>query len=234
MISSGGASHEARVHVTLGGARIATHAMFELPVPTPRCAGVARGGETSTHLSVSAPGLAASWHRAPHGAAPDRGARGCGRHGTGTAFLLVTLVPVPLTSRRRASTGRPVSLYTTAIISAACRGQMTRTATSSVPAALPWDARSKAEPDRIRFQRKTQQEISTITARWYDPNMVASRARSGDRRPYDPQGLSHSYVHNDPIGRVDRPAPGLNANVRRPGDRRLHRHVPGELIGAAP
>ena len=107
----------------LGGTRLATHAMeFEPPNSTPWCTGLAPGASghhrsPSAYFGLFGPGLAAllllgarrSWRDAP----VQRRVRVLVATGTGTAFLLVALVPVPF-ARRGDAVAQPVvpsSLY---------------------------------------------------------------------------------------------------------------------------
>lgn len=219
----GETSHQARVHVSLGGTRIATHTMnFQPPVAPPGdCAGPAPG--VAPHdaspldlLGLFAPGLAAllllgarrGWRTIP---APRR-ARVLVATGTGTAFALVALVPVPFEQRgdARAQVGVPPAQFYHADHLGGVH--LVTDATGSVvdgPTTFdPWGRTlgtgSLATPFGFNGKRLAE-SIYDYGARWYDPQM--GRFLQPDpviADPYDPQGLSrYSYVRNDPVGRVD-------------------------------
>ncbi len=229
----GEASHQARVHVTLGGARIATHAMaFEPPLPTPRCAGLMPGVAASDAspfdlFGLFAPGLAAllllGARRGWRGVAVQQRARVLIATGTGTAFLLVALVPVPFARRGDAVAQSlvPSSLYYhgdhlgSVLVVTDANGALV-----GAPAAFePWGRLidGGSLPTAFGFNgKRAAGNLYDYGARWYDPNL--GRFLQPDpviADPYDPQGLSrYSYVRNDPVGRVDPTgAWSLDANV---------------------
>ena len=229
----GETSHQARIHVMLGGARIATHAMpFEPPLPPPTCAGLAPGapGNDPSPFDVFglfAPGLAAllllgarrGWRRVPL----QQRARVLVAAGTGTAFLLVAMVPVPFARRGDAvaQTIVPSSLYYhgdhlgSVLVVTDANGALV-----GEPAAFePWGRLidGGSLPTAFGFNgKRAAGNLYDYGARWYDPNL--GRFLQPDpviADPYDPQGLSrYSYVRNDPVGRVDPTgAWSLDANV---------------------
>ncbi len=217
----GETSHEARVHVSLGGARIATHAMsFQPPLTPPgHCAGataIGRDASPADLLALFSPGLAAllllgvrrGWRRVP----AERRARVLVATGTGTAFLLVAMLPVPFEEHgdARAGSGVPASLYYHGDLLGSVR-LVTDANGAPVGARAtfdPWGRNlanaSLATPFGFNGKRLAE-SIYDYGARWYDPQM--GRFLQPDpvvADPYDPQGLSrYSYVRNDPVGRTD-------------------------------
>lgn len=219
----GETSHEARVHVSLGGTRIATHTMnFQPPVAPPgNCAGPVPG--VAAHdaspldlLGLFAPGLVAllllgarlGWRAVP---APRR-ARVLVATGTSTAFALVALVPVPFAQRgdARAQAGVSSSRFYHADHLGSVHlvtdgnGAVVGGPTTFDPWGRALGTSSLATPFGFNGKRLTE-SIYDYGARWYDPQM--GRFLQPDpviADPYDPQGLSrYSYVRNDPVGRVD-------------------------------
>jgi peptidoglycan L-alanyl-D-glutamate endopeptidase CwlK len=208
--------------VTLGGARIATHTMsFVPPVPPPGCAGQGPGAPSRDaspfdFFGLFAPGLAAllllGALRSLRGTAVEQRARVLVATGTGTAFLVVALVPVPFAHRGEAlaQSGVPTSVFyhgdhlgSVLVVTGASGGLV------GTPASFePWGRRigGGALPTAFGFNgKRTAGNLYDYGARWYDPSM--GRFLQPDpviADPYDPQGLSrYSYVRNDPVGRVD-------------------------------
>ncbi len=229
----GETSHQARVHVSLGGARIATHTMAFVPtIPPPSCAAQslgAAGRDASPFdwLALFAPGIAAllllGVRRGLRGVPIERCGRVLVATGTGTAFLLVALVPVPFADRGEASaqTAIPSSVYYhgdhlgSVLLVTGANGAVVGT-----PASFePWGRQIGGGSLTTDFGfngKRSAGNIYDYGARWYDPNM--GRFLQPDpviADPYDPQGLSrYSYVRNDPVGRVDPTgAWSLNANA---------------------
>ena len=217
----GQTSHQASVHVTLDGARIATHAMdFVPPVPPRGCAGIAPGAPLRTPspfdaFGLFAPGLAAllllGAGRRIRAIPAERRARALVAIGTGTAFALVALVPAPFARRGEASA------QSTAVSSVYYHGDhlgsvrvVTGPSGAQIGATAVFDAWGLsiggAVPTSFGFNgKRSASNIYDYGARWYDPNM--GRFLQPDpvvADPYDPQGLSrYSYVRNDPVGRID-------------------------------
>jgi RHS repeat-associated protein len=215
----GETSHQARVHVTLDGARIATHTMnFVPPVPPPGCAGhgPAAPGRDSSPFDFFAPGLAAllllGARRGFRGIPVEKRARVLVATGTGTAFLLVALVPVPFARRGEAiaQSGVPSSVYYhgdhlgSVLVVTSANG-----ARVGAPSSFePWGRLIGGGALSTAFGfngKRSAGNIYDYGARWYDPSM--GRFLQPDPvivDPYDPQGLSrYSYVRNDPVGRID-------------------------------
>ncbi len=218
----GESSHQARIHVTLGGARIATHTMtFVPPAPPPGCAGLgsAAAGRESSPLDLFglfAPGLAAllllGVRRGLRGIPVERRARVLVATGTGTAFLLVALVPVPFAHHGEAvaQSSVPASVYYngdhlgSVLVVTGPEGGLV-----GAPASFePWGRQISGGTLSTGFGfngKRGAGNLYDYGARWYDPNM--GRFLQPDpviADPYDPQGLSrYSYVRNDPVGRVD-------------------------------
>jgi RHS repeat-associated protein len=219
----GETSHLAQIHVSLAGARIATHAMnFQPPiVPPASCVAAAPGlalhdASPLDLLGLFAPGFAAllllGVRRRWRGVPAPRRVRLFVATGTGTAFLLVALVPVPFEQRgaARAQAGVPSSRFYHAdhlgsvhLVTDA-NGAVVGGPTTFDPWGRTLGASSLATPFGFNGKRLVE-SIYDYGARWYDPQM--GRFLQPDpviADPYDPQGLSrYSYVRNDPVGRVD-------------------------------
>jgi peptidoglycan L-alanyl-D-glutamate endopeptidase CwlK len=208
--------------VTLDGARIATHTMnFVPPVPPSGCAGQGPGGlgrdlPPFDLFGLFAPGLAAllllGGRRGLRSIPLERRARVLVATGTGTAFLLVALVPVPFAHRGEAiaQSGVPSSVYYhgdhlgSVLVVTGANGALVGAPSSFEP----WGRliAGGALPTAFGFNgRRSAGNIYDYGARWYDPSM--GRFLQPDpviADPYDPQGLSrYSYVRNDPVGRID-------------------------------
>ena len=215
-------SKQARIHVSLGGTRIATHTMpFEPPVVPPgNCtgsgAGIHPGDPFDELLALFAPGLAAllllgvgrGIRRVP---APRR-ARALVAAATGAAFLLVALVPVPFADRgdARAQADAPMSVFYhgdhlgSVLVATDANGARVGSPTNFDPWGRSLSATPLATPFGFHGKRLVE-SIYDYGARWYDPQM--GRFLQPDpviADPYDPQGLGrYGYVRNDPVGRID-------------------------------
>jgi RHS repeat-associated protein len=218
----GETSHQARIHLTLDGARIATHTMnFVPPVPPPGCAGQGPGTPSRDSspfdlFGLFAPGLAVllllGARRGLPGIPVEHRARVLVATGTGTAFLLVALVPVPFLHRGEAvaQSGVASSVYYhgdhlgSVLIVTGANGAPISAPSSFEPWGRPIGGGALPTPFGFNGKRSAG-NIYDYGARWYDPNI--GRFLQPDpviADPYDPQGLNrYSYARNDPVGRVD-------------------------------
>ena len=217
----GQTSQRASVHVALEGARIATHTMDFVPRVPPRgCAGIAPGAPLRTQspfelFGLFAPGFAAllllGAGRRIRAIPGERRVRALVAVGTGTAFALVALVPVPFARCGEASaqSAAASSVYYHGDHLGSVR-VVTGTSGAQVGATAVFDAWGRsiggAVPTPFGFNgKRSAANLYDYGARWYDANM--GRFLQPDpvvADPYDPQGLSrYSYVRNDPAGRID-------------------------------
>jgi RHS repeat-associated protein len=213
-------SKRASVHVAIDGQRIATHTLPLDPPSQPRCAGVvpARGAPIDPFdlLGLLAPGFVAyalllagrGWRRLP---APVR-ARAAVATGTGTAFFVATVAPLPWGGRdvARAQGGGPASVYYhrdhlgSVVVATDAAGA----AIAARVAYRAWGATETGAAPPTAFGHQGMRHTAGLYdygARWYDPSIA--RFVQPDpviADPYDPQGLGrYAYVRNDPIGRID-------------------------------
>lgn len=213
-------SKRARVHVAIDGLRIATHTLPLDPPSQPRCAGgvppLDAPPDPLDLLALFAPGLAVcalllarrGWRRIP---ASTR-SRVAVATGTGTAFLVATLAPLPWGSRDRAEAqgSEAASLYyhrdhlgsITAVTDA------TGAALATPIAYRAWGETEAGAtpPGELGYHgMRRAAGLYDYGARWYDP--AIARFVQPDpviADPHDPQGLGrYAYVRNDPVGRVD-------------------------------
>lgn len=212
-------SRQARVHVAIDGQRIATHTLPLDPPSQPRCAGGVPplgAPDPLDLLALFVPGLVAyglllgrrGWRRIP---VHTRG-RVAVAAGTGTAFFVATIAPLPWGDRgaAHAQAGAPASLY---YHRDHLGGVTLVTDRSGAAQAAPisyraWGATADGGPPPSAFGHHGMRHTAGLYdfgARWYDP--AIARFVQPDpviANPYDPQGLGrYAYVRNDPVGRID-------------------------------